>query len=158
MGHGESGLGFEGFDGSGRTIAESELRKEGIAQSKIWICLGVFMTLCLFIALFLSVKTILLRVNGNSVTVDHKPGEYSVTVYDTENRPYYIQLNDVIFDDSASKLTLYYYGDDIKSAKLLDSMWFFVVMDIGWGAFAAGCFFMAYRNIKPQKKHAVNKD
>lgn len=142
-------MGFEGFDSSDDYhMSEAEQRKENWSQSKIWIILGVFMFLCLVMTIFMSGKEILLVLNGNCVEAEYTGDEKSVEIQDDQGNKYYINVNDTFISAKKGVLKLYYYGDNMRSAKPVTAAWYWLIMYCIWVPLVLLCVWRIHKNMK----------
>lgn len=148
-----SNLGFEGFDHeSNYHLSEKEERNENWAQAKIWVVLGIFIALLLCITIFLNGKELVLKYTGNAVVTDYVDGASSVSILDNHGEKHNIYISDIIITPKDGKLTLYYKGDNIKDAKALNAMWFWVIMYSIWIPLFTLCIHLILKNLNQGKK------
>lgn len=143
-------MGFEGFDAQNDYhMSAKEQRKENWEQSKIWIALGVVMAICLVITVYMSARDILLVMNGNCVEAKYDSSNACATIHDENGKNYTISTGDLfITSDKSGIIKVYYYGDNISSAKPVTAWQYWLVMYCIWIPLLGLCIFFTYRNIK----------
>jgi len=148
-----SNLGFEGFDyQSNYHLTEKEEKKENWQQAKIWVVLGLLMALCLGLTIYMHSKELLLKYNANSIVADYKNGEQMVIVKDDKGTNYNINLTQTIVGKQNDKITLYYWGSNVASAKALTAVWFWVAMYSVWVPLFSLCVYFVYKNLNQDKR------
>lgn len=150
-----AGSSFEGFDyGSDYHMTEKEQKRENWSQAKIWVVLGLFMGLCLAITIGMNVKEVILKNTGNSAVATYSENASGATLTDGSGRVYFVSLADTMLGTKSGSVRVYYYGDDMKSAKALTASWFWVAMYCVWTPLFAVCVRFAYKNITGDTKRA----
>lgn len=142
-------MGFQGFDGSNNYhMTEKEQKKENWSQSKIFIVIGVFMALCLALSVSMQVREIVLMSNGTMVEAPYNSETKTATIDNEDGTKTYISLSGSQFADTKGDSVKLYYKDNIKDAKPMTQLWFFLAMYVLWGGLLAVCIRHAYRSIK----------
>jgi hypothetical protein len=149
-----SELGFEGFDHENNYhLSEKEERSESWSQAKIWVVLGLFIGLLLGITIYISGNELNLKLNGKAVVTDYANGAASVIIQDDQGNKYYINVSDTILSPQNGKITVYYKGDNMGSAKALNAVWFWVLMYCVWIPLILFCVHRIIKNVRPSKKN-----
>lgn len=148
-----SGLGFEGFDHENNYhLSEKEERSESWSQAKIWVVLGLFIGLLLGITIYISGNELNLKLTGKAVVTDYAKGAASVVIQDDQGKKYYITVSDTILSPKNGKITVYYKGNNMGSAKALNALWFWVLMYSIWIPLLLICIHCIIKNVCPSKK------
>ena len=148
---------LEGFDyDNNYHLTEKEEKKENWEQAKIWVLLGLLMALCLGLTIYMNTKELILKYNGNSVVAEYKNGDKSVTVQDDKGTSYFIDLANATISKQDGNLTVYYWGNNIASAKALTSISFWLIMYASWIPLFVLCTYFIFRNLKQGKNLKQN--
>ena len=148
---------FEGLDyDNNYHLTDKEEKKENWEQAKIWVLLGLLMALCLGLTIYLNTKELILKYNGNSVVAEYKNGDKSVTVQDDKGTSYFINLANTTISNQDGNLTVYYWGNNIASAKALTSIWFWLIMYASWIPLFVLCTYFIFKNLNQGKNLKQN--
>ena len=148
---------FEGLDyDNNYHLTDKEEKKENWEQAKIWVLLGLLMALCLGLTIYMNTKELILKYNGNSVVAEYKNGDKSVTVQDDKGTSYFINLANTTISNQDGNLTVYYWGNNIASAKALTSIWFWLIMYASWIPLFVLCVYFIFKNLNQGKNIKQN--
>jgi len=144
---------FEGFDyGNNYHLTEKEEKNESWEQKKIWVIVGLLMALCLGLTIYMHSKELMLKYNGNSIVTEYKNGSSGLEVQDDQGTNHFINLSNTIISNQDGKITLYYYGSNIASAKALTAIWFWIMMYSVWIPLFSVCVYLIFKNTELYKK------
>ena len=148
---------FEGLDyDNNYHLTDKEEKKENWEQAKIWVLLGLLMALCLGLTIYLNTKELILKYNGNSVVAEYKNGDKSVTVQDDKGTSYFINLANTTISNQDGNITVYYWGNNIASAKALTSISFWLIMYASWIPLFVLCVYFIFKNLNQGKNIKQN--
>lgn len=147
--------GFEGFDyESNYHMTEKEQMKDNWSQAKIWIILGIFMGLCLGMSIYMNIKEVILKNTANTAIATYTENASCGLFYDEQGHMYSVSLENTMVGDKSGNVTVYYYGDDMRNAKVLTAPWFWVAMYCLWLPLFLLCVRFAYKNITGDTKRS----
>jgi len=148
---------FEGLDyDNNYHLTDKEEKKENWEQAKIWVVLGLLMALCLGLTIYMNTKELILKYNGNSVVAEYKNGDKNITVQDDNGTSYFINLANTTISNQDGNLTVYYWGNNIASAKALTSIWFWLIMYASWIPLFVLCTYFIFKNLNQGKNLKQN--
>ena len=79
-------------------------------------------------------------------------GLSGLEVQDDQGTNHFINLSNTIISNQDGKITLYYYGSDIASAKALTAIWFWIMMYSIWIPSFSVCVYLVFKNTELYKK------
>lgn len=148
----------EDYDGSGKSNSyfnEKEYRSRKFRAVRVYLIFMFFSVLLIGITTYQLLLDLNIKSSSYKVECTYTQDSYMAWAKD-ENGTLVMLTFDELSERSGGTIIMY-YSDDIKNAKPVTSMWFYVIIYIVWGAILVGFAYLLWRACH-SSHHSVQRE